>query len=125
MATKEKVHRTVNKSAIVREILTEIGALNENPPKGWPAMAEEKLKERNLKLNLTRQHLYTIRSLTLKKNKDDQPAKTLGRPKSIRNANGATNGYEGLLAVKELAEKLGGLQNLEDAVSVLRKVSKE
>ena len=116
----------VNKTAIVRNILRDIGALNANPPEGWRQQVEEALKKQNLSMHQVT--IYQIRSKELKAKGEAKAAKAKGRPKSVAaptatavpaQANGKLT-VSDLKTVQELAKNLGGLDALSEAISAIK-----
>ena len=131
MATTEQPR--VNKTAFVRNVLKEIGALTATPPEGWRQKVEEALANQNL--NMHQVTIYQIRQKAIKeaagtpatKGAAGTPAtkgKSKGRPKAqaapaqvIGNANLTV---ADLQAVLEFAKKFGGLDGLTEAVSTIK-----
>jgi hypothetical protein len=122
MATTEQPR--VNKTAFVRNVLKEIGALTATPPEGWRQKVEEALAKQNL--NMHQVTIYQIRHKEAIKEAIKEAAGTpaKGRPKAqaapaqvIGNANLTV---ADLQAVLEFAKKFGGLDGLTEAVSTIK-----
>jgi len=126
MATTEQPK--VNKTAFVRNVLKEIGAITTTPPEGWRQKVEEALAQQ--KLSMHQVTIYQIRQ-NLIKEAAGAPAKgkSKGRPKAQaaapKTAPAPVNGNANLTvadlqAVQEFAKKFGGLDGLTDAVSAIK-----
>lgn len=127
MATTEQPK--VNKTAFVRNVLKEIGAITTTPPEGWRQKVEEALAKQNLSMHQVT--IYQIRQKAIKE-AAGTPAKgkSKGRPKAQAVAAPTTapapvNGNANLTvadlqAVQEFAKKFGGLDGLNDAVSAIK-----
>jgi len=140
MATTEQPR--VNKTAFVRNVLKEIGAITANPPEGWRQKVEEVLAKSNLQMHQVT--IYQIRQKAIKEKEKEAeaegtPAKAQGKPKGRPKAQAAqaaqapkypaapakVNGNAALTvadlqAVQEFAKKFGGLDGLNDAVSAIK-----
>lgn len=127
MATTEQPK--VNKTAFVRNVLKEIGAITANPPDGWRQKVEEALAKQNL--NMHQVTIYQIRQKAIKEAAGTPVAKgkSKGRPKAQASAPTAptvparVNGnltVTDLQAVQEFAKKFGGLDGLTEAVSAIK-----
>jgi len=129
---KEKLVSTteqlkVNKTAFVRNVLKEIGAITANPPEGWRQKVEEALAKQNLSMHQVT--IYQIRQKAIKEAAGAPPAKgkPKGRPKALAStiapapANGNSNlTVADLQSVLEFAKKFGGLDGLSYAVATIK-----
>lgn len=79
MTTQQKI----NKSAFVRNVLNEIGAISNTPPEGWKNKVLEALKNQNLEMHQTT--IYQIRQKALKEPAQPALSAVRGRPKGSKN----------------------------------------
>jgi hypothetical protein len=122
---------TKRASDVVREALKEIGALVDNPPEGWRKQVEEVLEKHKLKMHQV--SIYQLRQKEMAKQAGGKPVKKRGRKpgkakavaKTVRitpangtiiTINNVKLSVDDLKAVKELAERLGGLDSLSTIV---------
>lgn len=113
-----------NKTETVRGILKEMGALVKSPPSGWANQVQAKLAEQNL--NVSKVRVYQIRTMTMqarkkarsRKSVDESVVKT-GRPSKKQSYESA---MEHLAKVAEFANSIGGLENLEKTIQILKKI---
>lgn len=113
--------KKVNKSAFVRNVLKEIGALSVNPPEGWRQKVEDALVAQNLKM--AKETIYTIRYNAMKNKK--KRAKTVeaegnGRRKKNKIENVS---IADIKALQKFAERFGGLDNLESVILLLKSLN--
>jgi hypothetical protein len=113
----------INKTEAVRGILKEMGALVKNPPEGWANQVQAKLTESNI--NVSKVRVYQIRTMTMSARKarmkpDGTVAKT-GRPTRKQSFE---NAMEHLSQVADFANSVGGLDNLEKTIQILKKLKK-
>lgn len=128
MVTTEKPK--INKSAFVRNILKEIGAVTANPPDGWREQVREALEKQNLDMhNVT---IYQIRRQLIngeapikktRKTKDKttkvKAAKAIKAKAGDVNVNGNLTVAD-LHSLVEFSKKFGGLDGLNDAVNAIK-----
>lgn len=109
----------VNKSAFVRNVLREIGALSQNPPEGWRQQVEDALKKQNIAMNTVT--IYQLRSKAMKGDKAGKPTNgRRGRVKTTLNKGEITLTH--LNAVRDFAEKFGGLESLIKVIDALKAI---
>ena len=142
MATTEQPR--VNKTAFVKNVLKEIGALGQTPPEGWRQQVEEALKKANLQMHTVT--IYQIRSKAIKE--AGKPANgRRGRPKAT-GATEATKGVRGrpkgttkakaksqpitmgtkstfltiedVISVQKFSENFGGLNGLAKVIGTIQ-----
>lgn len=118
------VEKKVNKSAFVRNILKEIGALSANPPEGWRQQVEDALAAQNIKM--AKVTIYAIRNGAMQKKKkrakDAEVVKVEGNGR--RKKNKIENiAIADLKALQKFAERFGGLDNLEAVISLLKSLN--
>lgn len=135
MSTEEKVEEKtspkINKTATVRNLLKDIGAISSNPPEGWRHMVEKALQEQNLSMHSNT--IYQIRNTLMGESKESPvKSKKLGRPKSVATdvkKNLSKSEPESsfpklniadLESLKEISKKFGGLDGLINAVKVIK-----
>lgn len=125
----------VNKTAFVKNVLNEIGALGSNPPEGWRKQVEEALKKQNLEMHTVT--IYQIRRNALleaagikgkpKSNKANKESKTRGRPKAamkekvqksskVKSRSDHTLTLEDVIALQKFSEKFGGINALANFI---------
>lgn len=120
----------INKSEIVRKVLSDIGALSENPPEGWRKTVEDRLAKKSdedgkpLKMNSI--SIYQIRRKEMDK-KTGTKTKAKGKTKTkakakVRKAGDAIN-FDQLIEIKKVANTMGGLDQLEKAVLALKQLA--
>lgn len=137
MATTENKQ---TKTAFVRGVLKEIGAITANPPEGWRQKVEEALAKHDL--NMHPVTIYQIRQKALKdKNGDKAKGKAKGKtgpakataPVPAPSNNGAALKGAGpvanltladLQAIQEFAGKYGGVVGLQAACNALQTLNK-
>ena len=118
----------VNKTAIVRNLLKEIGAISENPPQGWRQQVEAALAKQNLEMHQV--SIYQIRNSEMKKATGAVATPKQGRPKAstkpdLKLLGAAVSGHvelsvADLKMVQELAKNLGGLDALSEAITAIK-----
>jgi hypothetical protein len=129
MATQTEPKQT--KTAFVRGVLQEIGAITPNPPEGWRQRVEEALKKHNLDM-----HQVTIYQIRQKALKDKQGGKgkakgKTGKAVAVPVNNGVVAALHGagpvanltlgdLQAIQTFAEKFGGVAGLQAACNALQ-----
>ena len=112
----------VNKSAFVRGVLKDIGALTANPPEGWRQKVEEALQKQGLSMhNVT---IYQIRQNALKA-KGEKKARKKAEAVAAVTATATTNNgskltVDNLRAVQQFAKTVGGIDSLQEAINVLK-----
>jgi uncharacterized membrane protein YdfJ with MMPL/SSD domain len=111
----------VNKSAFVRGVLKDIGALTANPPEGWRQKVEEALQKQGLSMhNVT---IYQIRQNALKA-KGEKKARKKAEAAAVTATAPTTNGskltVDNLRAVQQFAKTVGGIDSLQEAINVLK-----
>jgi hypothetical protein len=109
-----------NKSEFVRGLLKEMGALTENPPKGWRQAIEGALQAHNLKMNQV--YIYQLRRREMDKlaGEKKEPAKKATK-KSARKQPATRNelGIEDLVKAKNFISEFGGLKRFAKAYEAL------
>lgn len=111
----------VNKTAFVRNVLKEIGALTENPPDGWKQKVQDALANENLSM-----HKVTI--YQIRKNEIDRiehgtrkPSITTQRLQTSKSKIGTDLTFSDLQSVQEFSKKfVGGLDGLSSAISAIK-----
>lgn len=117
MTQAQAIEKKVNKSAIARTILKEIGALTKSPPEGWRKTVEHRLHEQNLSMSVTA--IYQVRQKEMNKKSRIKAAKvdkTSLPSKSKKNS----NEFSLLFKVASLAKEVGGISKLEKMVAALK-----
>ncbi len=120
----------VNKSAFVRNVLKDIGALTNDPPEGWRQKVEAALEKE--KLDMHQVTIYQIRQKAMRANGVDAP-KLNGKPakpKVVRakvvpiveeKKSSIDNlAVKDLIAVQEFSKKFGGLDGLAEVVGFIK-----
>lgn len=123
----------VNKSAIVRDILSEIGAVATNPPEGWRKTVEERLAKQSLKMNQI--SIYQLRQKMMKdanikssgrgrkkgsKNTVSAAAPKTKAPKAKASTKEQTFNIADLQSVRDFSQQFGGVDKLAEVVNVLK-----
>ncbi len=118
----------VNKSDVIRKILSDIGAIAKDAPGGWAKTVKAKLEAKGIKVSDPM--IYQLRNREMAKAGIAVKGKR-GRKKGAAKVNAVvvsapadkTSGkYDALFAVKKLANELGGLEHVESAVAVLKRL---
>ncbi len=118
----------VNRSDVIRKILSDIGAIAKDAPEGWAKTVKAKLEAKGH--TVSEPMIYQLRNRELKK-AGIVVKKRRGRKKAAAKAKAVvasapapkTEGkYDALFAVKKLANELGGLEHVESAVAVLKRL---
>ncbi len=118
----------VNKSDVIRKILSDIGAIAKDAPEGWAKTVTTKLEAKGIKVSAPM--IYQLRTRELEKAGIVVKAKR-GRKKAAAKVKAVvasvpaakTSGkFDALFAVKKLANELGGLEHVEWAVDVLKRL---
>lgn len=108
----------INKSEVVRQILNEIGAVNETPPEGWRATVEERLSKHKGKdgkpMKMNAVTIYQLRRTEIDKK--------AGKRKTRATNSAKFNDLEKLVEVKKFAETVGGIEQLEQAIAFLKQL---
>lgn len=138
MATQTNEPRQT-KTAFVRGVLQEIGAITPTPPEGWRLKVEEALKRHGLDMHPVT--IYQIRQKALKDaggtgGKRPKGKKIGGRPKAVAAPVPANNGVPAgalvgagpvatltladLQAIQTFAQQYGGVANLQAACNALQ-----
>jgi hypothetical protein len=117
----------VNKSDVIRKILTDIGAISKDAPDGWAKTVTTKLGAKGIKVSAPM--IYQLRTKEMAKAglkvkaKRGQKAKSVASVAVVAAPKATKNGqYEALFAVKKLANELGGLDEIVSAVQVLKQL---
>ena len=115
-----------NKSAFVRKVLGDIGALTENPPEGWRKNVEEALNKQGMEMHQV--SIYQVRHKAM--NKSKKPVKisrksALAENSIVKNAvkNGSKNGelmVSDLVAIQEFSKTYGGINGLQKAINTIK-----
>lgn len=107
---------TINRSDVIREILQEIGAMNETPPKGWVEMVRKGLKKRKITVDDTM--IYNVRRKDLVRLQRDQTVRETGVPaeSKIRDAKVS---LADCIKVSELIKEVGGYSKFEKVLSIM------
>jgi hypothetical protein len=118
----------VNKSDVIRKILSDIGAIAKDAPEGWAKTVTTKLEAKGIKVSAPM--IYQLRTKEMAK--AGMTAKTKrGRRKAAAKARAVGSSapapkndgkYDALFAVKKLANELGGLEHVESALAVLKRL---
>lgn len=115
MNTEQAIEKKVNKSAIARTILKEIGALTKSPPEGWRQTVEDRLHEQNLSMSVTA--IYQVRQKEMNKKSRIKAAKV---DKTSLPSKSKKNEFSLLFKVASLAKEVGGISKLEKMVAALK-----
>lgn len=129
MATQTQTEPRQTKTAFVRGVLKEIGAISKNPPEGWRQQVEEALKKQGLDMHTVT--IYQIRQKALQEKQGGKaaskgkqrkgPAKAAApapTPAAVPSVNGNITVAD-LKAVQEFSQRFGGLAGLTEAVKAL------
>jgi hypothetical protein len=122
----------VNKSDVIRKILSDIGAIAKDAPEGWAKTVATKLEAKGIKVSAPM--IYQLRTKEMAK--AGVVAKTKRRRRKAAKAKAVSvavassapaptktaGKYDALFAVKKLANELGGLEHVESAVAVLKRL---
>lgn len=117
---------TTNKSAFVREVLKEIGALSDNPPEDWRKQVYAKLEQHNLPITKTfGVMLSQIRRKELDKLGDrSENSKNritnIVQKKKEKVQKEETFSISDLQTAKGMAEKFGGTEKLINVLKAVR-----
>lgn len=125
MAAKAKV----NRSEVVRKILSDIGAISKDAPEGWAKTVITKLEAKGMKVSAPM--IYQLRTKEMAKAGVTVKAKRRRRKAALKaravvalaSTAHASGKYDALFAVKKLANELGGLEHVESAVQVLKQLA--
>jgi len=123
-----KAKASVNKSDVIRKILSDIGANTKDAPAGWAKTVMAKLEAKGL--GVSAPMIYQLRNRELAKagivvKSKRRRKKAAAKAKAVvASAPAAKNDgwYDALFAVKKLANELGGLEHVESAVAVLKRL---
>ncbi len=122
----------VNRSDVIRKILQDIGAVSKDAPGGWAKTVKAKLEAKGIKVSDPM--IYQLRTKEMAKagvvvKTKRGRKKAAAKVKAVSLAGGSsapapkTEGkYDALFAVKKLANELGGLEHVESAVAVLKRL---
>lgn len=113
----------VNKSAAVRQILNDIGALSNNPPVGWRKRVEEALKKQGLEVHQV--SIYQARSKLMKSmgisaDSEESAAVPTKKPAKPKTDNFTVSD---MTSVRDFAAKFGGLDGLLTIISTIKSFS--
>lgn len=111
--------RFQNKSAFVRSVLQDIGALSDPPPVGWRDKVEEALEKNNIKMHKVT--IYQIRQKSME-------SMGLARPKEkkVEESSKVTKNKQlgismaDLMEIRDFAKKHGGFDTISDAINFLK-----
>ncbi len=127
-----KAKASVNKSDVIRKILQDIGAIAKDAPEGWVKTVKAKLEAKGL--GVSDPMIYQLRTKELAKagivvKTKRGRKKAAAKAKAVSLAVGSSAStpknagmYDALFAVKKLAKELGGLEHVEWAVAVLKRL---
>lgn len=124
--TSPVAEKRINKSAFVRNVLKEIGALTAKPPEGWRQKVEEALQAQNLKMSTVT--IYQIRNKAMSGKKRKQHVENAveakatpidGRRKSRKLESVS---IADLKSLQVFATRFGGLDNLESMIALLKSI---
>jgi hypothetical protein len=121
----------VNKSDVIRKILSDIGAIAKDAPEGWAKTVATKLEAKGIKVSAPM--IYQLRTKEMAKAgvvvKTTRRRKKAAKAKAVSLVVGSAapapkhdGKYDALFAVKKLANELGGLEHVESAVAVLKRL---
>jgi hypothetical protein len=127
------MNRTVNantKSQMVRQILAEIGAVSESPPKGWRASVEEKLakmKKNGVPIKVHPMTIYQIRHREMEKKFPSSKKKKLRsstkKSASSRRFNKEMQKLDDYFKVLKFARSYGGIEKMQEALDFLKRLT--
>jgi hypothetical protein len=106
----------INRSQVIREILQEIGAMNETPPKGWVDTVRKALKKRKLSVDDTM--IYNVRRKDLARLARDQGVRESGVPAETK-IRDAKISLVDCMKVSELIKEVGGYSKFEKILSIM------
>lgn len=101
------MNSVTNVTQFVRDVLYEIGAVDERPAKGWKKVVEEKLLEKGV--DISKVNIYAIRNKEILK-------QSTGEKDITELANCANI----LIELKSFAKKVGGIEKLQQLIDVLK-----
>jgi hypothetical protein len=122
----------VNKSDVIRKILSDIGAIAKDAPEGWAKTVMTKLNAKGIKVSAPM--IYQLRNREMAKagvavKTKRRHRKVAAKAKAVSLVVGSSTPatkhdgkYDALFAVKKLANELGGLEHVESAVAVLKRL---
>jgi hypothetical protein len=120
----------VNKSDVIRKILSDIGAISKDAPEGWAQTVTTKLAAKGITVSAPM--IYQLRTKEMAKaglakakrrKKAGRKAKVVVASVSAPAKAGKSSGpFDALFAVKKLASELGGLDHVASAVQVLKQL---
>ena len=108
--------KTINRSDVIREILQEIGAMEQTPPKGWVDMVRKGLKKRKLTVDDTM--IYNVRRKDLNRLARDQAVRETGIPVEAK-VRDAKISMADCMKVSDLIKDIGGYSKLEKILSIM------
>lgn len=101
------MNSVTNVTQFVRNVLYEIGAIKDQPPKGWKKIVEEKISEQGV--DVSKVNIYAIRNKELaKKGTDGNSVSDLANCTHI------------LIELRSFATKVGGIDRLQQLIDVLK-----
>lgn len=112
----------VNKSAFVRNLLKDIGAISTTPPEDWRKRVEDALTKQHLKMHFT--SIYQQRNKLLEaagipnpnvKNVKAKIAKVI-KPKQEK----LNHSVQDLISIQNFAKNFGGLDALHEAINIIK-----
>lgn len=101
------MNSVTNVTQFVRDILYEIGAIKDQPPKGWKKIVEEKISQKGV--DISKVNIYAIRNKELAKKGTDE-----------NSVNEIANCTYILIELKSFATKVGGIDKLQQLIDVLK-----
>lgn len=122
----------INKSDVIRKILSDIGAIAKDAPEGWAKTVMTKLEAKGIKVSAPM--IYQLRTremakagVVVKTKRGRKKAAAKAKAVILAVASSAPAAkqdgkYDALFAVKKLANDLGGLEHVESAVAVLKRL---
>jgi hypothetical protein len=120
--TAEPVVKKQNKTSLVRQVLSEIGALCENPPENWKKQVDEALALRQFTMHPV--SIYQIRQKEIQKLTG---VKKVRKQRKVKNTEAPSVKSDVSVADLQLlckfASQYGGFDKIEKAISTIKSFS--
>lgn len=112
------VHKKSSKSANIREILKNIGALSDPPPDGWRQTVEDTLKKEHGQA-VHQVRIYQIRREMVAEQQNGGKKKR-GRVSNVSTSTGNKYTLEDLTEFQQMAHRFGGLDAVSELVKIMQ-----